>query len=390
MAKIAFFSIPAYGHTNPTIAVVEELVQRGHQVRYYSFEQFRQRIEAAGAVFVPCEDAMPPAPKDLDKKVGKDFSSLISMIVDTTLALDETACRDLREWGADGVVSDSLCAWGKLFAMKLGLPYVCSTTSFAFNRYTARALQENKGFGELFRSLLGLPKISREVKKLKARGYPVKSMLDLIQNDNETNTVVYTSAMFQPMAETFSEKYAFVGPSISVPAVEEEEKRRPRVYISLGSIARSEALYENATAALGGLELDVHMVVGKESPLLTRTDLPENIILLGWAEQLKELQQADVFLSHGGMNSVSESLYFAVPLLLWPQHSEQRTVANRAVELGAGILLRENSPAAIREGVEQLLACKGHTAAAVKIRESFLAAGGYNAAADKILSIISK
>ena len=37
MSRIAFFCIPASGHTNPTIEVVRELVNRGHEVRYYSY-----------------------------------------------------------------------------------------------------------------------------------------------------------------------------------------------------------------------------------------------------------------------------------------------------------------------------------------------------------------
>ena len=32
MSKIVFFSIAAHGHTNPTIQVVRELVNRGHEV----------------------------------------------------------------------------------------------------------------------------------------------------------------------------------------------------------------------------------------------------------------------------------------------------------------------------------------------------------------------
>ena len=40
MKNIMFFCIPAYGHHNPTIAVVKELVNRGNKVRYYSFNEF--------------------------------------------------------------------------------------------------------------------------------------------------------------------------------------------------------------------------------------------------------------------------------------------------------------------------------------------------------------
>ena len=36
MYKIVYFCIPAYGHTNPTLEVVRELVSRGHEVRDYS------------------------------------------------------------------------------------------------------------------------------------------------------------------------------------------------------------------------------------------------------------------------------------------------------------------------------------------------------------------
>ena len=53
--KIAWFCIPAYGHTNPTLGLVRELTSAGHQVYYFSFEMFRDRIEQAGATFIGCD-----------------------------------------------------------------------------------------------------------------------------------------------------------------------------------------------------------------------------------------------------------------------------------------------------------------------------------------------
>ena len=76
MSKIVFFCIPAHGHTNPTLGVVKELITRGHEVIYYSYEAFREKIEATGAVFVACDEfdaEQKLEPKDA-LKVGKDLA----------------------------------------------------------------------------------------------------------------------------------------------------------------------------------------------------------------------------------------------------------------------------------------------------------------------------
>src|SRR5690625_7570656 len=98
MSKIAFFSIPAHGHTNPTIPVVEELVKRGHQVWYYSFLEFQEKIEAAGASFIACDEYLPQiSQKELDRKAGNDFAALIEMVAYTTIALDKKVCKERSE-----------------------------------------------------------------------------------------------------------------------------------------------------------------------------------------------------------------------------------------------------------------------------------------------------
>ena len=53
--RIAWFCIPAHGHTNPTLGLVRALMDAGHEIFYFSFEMFREKIENAGAVFIPCD-----------------------------------------------------------------------------------------------------------------------------------------------------------------------------------------------------------------------------------------------------------------------------------------------------------------------------------------------
>lgn len=51
--KIAWFCIPAHGHTNPTLGLVKALTEAGHQVWYSSFEEFREKIEGAEGSTAP-------------------------------------------------------------------------------------------------------------------------------------------------------------------------------------------------------------------------------------------------------------------------------------------------------------------------------------------------
>lgn len=59
MSRIVWFCIPAWGHTNPTVEVVRALTARGHQVRYYTFAPFWEKLEAAGAEVRLCDEFMP-------------------------------------------------------------------------------------------------------------------------------------------------------------------------------------------------------------------------------------------------------------------------------------------------------------------------------------------
>ena len=209
MSKIVFFNIPAYGHTNPTIEVVRELCKKGNEVWYYSYSAAKEKIEKAGAKYIECDQYLPEFRPEDKKKVGRDFAALIEMIVDTTLKMEKTICRDLSTLQPDCIVSDSVCFWGKLFARKLKIPFISSTTTFAFNKYSAKLMKP--GFREALRTLFGWTRINRKMQELRENGYKVDSFISLIGNDNETNTIVYTSKEFQPLADTFSDKFVFVG-----------------------------------------------------------------------------------------------------------------------------------------------------------------------------------
>ena len=385
MATIVFFCIPAHGHTNPTLNVVRELTARGHRVVYYSYDDFREKIEDAGAEFISCNgfDAQMHLTREEGAKVGSDLALSARVLVDTTLALDEPVCRQMEQLKPDCIVADSMAVWGKAVAKKLGIPYVCSTTTFAFNRESAKIMPHS--LKETLSMITSMGKVNAQVKRLKQRGYPVKSILDLIGSDETVHTVVYTSPLFQPCAETFPEHFAFVGPSIRPARSEVEKTGEKLVYISMGTVNNDMLpLYQACIEAVKGTHWQVILSVGDQVDAEKLQKLSENVFVHSTVDQIAVLEKADAFLTHCGMNSASEGLYFGVPLVMLPQTSEQGGVAARVEQLGAGLRLKKTTPEAIRGTLETVMNDPSYRDNVKKIAESFRASGGAKAAADCI------
>lgn len=371
--KIAWFCIPAHGHTNPTLGLVKALTEAGHQVWYFSFEEFREKIENAGATFIGCDGYdFEMEDKGNADRVGKDKVYATELLVSSTLALDEMTSRVIGEIKPDIVVSDSVAFWGKLAAMKHGLPYVSSTTTFAFNKYSAKYMQESAW--DIARMLVALPRINKQLKRLRDKGYPVKSLLDIVQNDNDTNTIVYTSKYFQPCSETFSDRYHFIGPSIR-PVTKPMEKTADKlVYISMGTVNQNREFYRNCIHALGQTDWQVIISMGTNPEHYDQ--LPDNIHIYESVDQMAVLSIADAFITHCGMNSASEGLYFQVPLVLFPQTPEQDAVARRTEELSAGIRLKSISEEDILDALNQVLNNPKYKVGVARVSESFKKCGG--------------
>lgn len=371
--KIAWFCIPAHGHTNPTLGLVKALTEAGHQIWYFSFEEFREKIENAGATFVSCDGYdFEMEDKGNADRVGKDKVYATELLVSSTLALDEMSSRMIGEIEPDVIVSDSVAFWGKLAAMKHRLPYVSSTTTFAFNRYSSKYMKESAG--SIVRMLLAMPRINRQLQRLRDKGYPVKSLLDIVQNDNDTNTIVYTSRYFQPCADTFSDKYRFIGPSIRPITRPVEKTADKTVYISMGTVNQNRQFYRNCINALAATGWQAIISMGTNTDRFA--DLPENIQVYESVDQMAVLSIADAFITHCGMNSASEGLYFGVPLVLFPQTPEQDAVARRTEELGAGVRLKSISEEDVLGALTKVIREPQYRESAARVSESFKACGG--------------
>lgn len=386
MKNIAFFCIPAHGHTNPMVPVAKALVSRGHRVRFYSFQEFRAKIENTGAEFVPLDRFLPElSHEQADRLVQVSTTEMTIQDLRTTMNMDSFLDDEVRSFRPNVIYCDSVCFWGKLTAKKYGITLVVSTSTYAFNQFSSQ-YQKNSP-KELLDLIMGMPKVNRELKKLEKYGHHVKNVLSLVSSDNSTDTVVYTSRRMQPYSQTFSTHYAFVGPSVLTQQEPQKEKERPLIYISMGTVMNNcPDFYLNCIEALKEVPVDVILSCGREMDRNLLGDLPENIQAFDHVDQLEILSRADVFLTHCGMNSVTESLMMATPMVLYPQTGEQHAVARRAAELGAGAYLKSDSPEGIREAVQSILQNPKYASEAMECSRDLRACTGAAGAADFIES----
>jgi MGT family glycosyltransferase len=137
------------------------------------------------------------------------------------------------------------------------------------------------------------------------------------------------------------------------------------------------------------MDVEVVMSVGKKTDINMFKDIPSNFIVRNYVPQLEILKYADVFITHGGMNSTNEGLYYDIPLILIPQSVDQPFVANRVAQLGAGIVIEKNiiTPEILKQSVVTILSDNNFKINSEKIGKSLREAGGYKRGVDEIFKL---
>jgi UDP:flavonoid glycosyltransferase YjiC (YdhE family) len=327
--------VPVPGHVNPTLPVVRELVARGHEVRYFTSDALAPAVAAAGAEVVSYGAAAGPEVM----RPSRSFSGLAR----ETRVLGEAVLPGVlhRLGDPDLVVYDSMCTWGHQAAR--GRRAFCFTATVALHP----ALLDD-------------------------------APADFVHR-GEHPTAVFTSRAFQPSPELFDGEVAWVG---YPPGQRGEGGERPLAYAALGTLFNERPEVFRAIAE--GVEGELLMAVGR-ADLAALGPLPARVRAVPWVEdQAAVLRRARLFVSHGGMNSVSEALCAGTPLLVLPQTAEQAVNARRVQELGAGRALFDEhpTPESIRTAAEEILAT-GAAGRAAALGET-LAAPGPGAAADAV------
>lgn len=329
MAKILIISAPFSGHTNPTLPLAAELVRRGHDVGVINAPKWKNKIENIGAEFIPYLEY----PENLSQ--FKELKRFFSAAYNTALSLQKHY---------DLLIYDSFFYPGKALADKLKIPCIRQIFQQAWNY---KAIEKSRKCDRL-RKLSNKAFITYKIldkfvlnKKTKcSMGIQGKNLISADLEDIAELNIVYVSEVFQPYRNTFDEKFIFTIPGIentrkSNIHIPYDKMKLPIIYISLGSMISSKIFLKQCIKAFENKNITVILSCGKMEPKKLGK-LPSNIYAYSFVPQLEVLQHADLFFTHGGMNSINEAMFYGVPMLVKPIINDQPVNAFYVEELKIG------------------------------------------------------
>ncbi|MCW2914367.1 MAG: glycosyl transferase [Actinomycetia bacterium] len=377
--RFLFVVPPLNGHVNPTVALGAELTLRGHQVAWAGHPGTVAPLLEPGARLFPTEDegfTLDQAREAWLKLRG--LTALRFMWEDFIVPLGHSMVpaveAAVEEFRPDVIVSDQQTPAGAVVARRRGLPWATSATTSA----------------EFVQPPSGLPKVDEWVTSQLAefqRAHGLTDPMDLRFSDHLV--LAFSTAALIGDTERFPDHFAFVGPMPSRRAVtdfpwEWLEAPVPHVLVSLGTVSGPVGERFFRIAAEVVRELDVRAVF--VSPPGGSGAPPPNVLVRDHVPQSALLPHLAAVVTHGGHNTVCETLAHGLPLVVAPIRDDQPVIARQVAAAGAGITVRFSRVRVdeLREALTAVLSDEAYRSAARRVQSSFAAAGGAVEAADRL------
>lgn len=390
---IAVVSLGAFGHINPTLSLVTELVKRGVRVTYFTTKNFRKIIEPTGAKFIPVSSWMA-----YNDKKGKDTDQSVAAAVPFVFLNEADSFIDdiltvLKEDRPDAIIHDFAGIAGTIAADVLKVPNIMIYTSYPSNEAYSVA-ESFTGISEDHPLQIAAAEIANSfVKKYGCRNMTVKEIFDGHGDFN----VVMMQKRFVPNGESFDDSFVFTGVQIGERTAfgrwTAPDNGKPLLYSSLGTAFNNwPEYYPILFDAVKDLDINVFAALG-EVDADSLKDIPPNVEVGQMVPQLDILSQASVFITHAGMGGTGESIYYGVPMIAIPQMDEQAITANLIEQRGLGIAFPDKSSitsAALKEAIEKILTDESYRSTAAEYSQDMRSLGGAKASADAIMNFLQK
>lgn len=394
MPRYAFLIAPWIGHLNASFHLAKSLRARGHDVTYVTVPLHADHIRAQG--FEP-RVVFPDLPTQRDASESKGLASIradlriYNDVTDRILAgeLDEVlspSCMDVavidyqigflamltrRANVTTAIINTTLPSSRNRETPPVGSDIIPSESrvSRASVRLAWRMFGVQRYATELVLGLVGMKNTPIDFTKKLAlgTGHPLHEVDlggELAIGPKLPQLVLCPRAFDFPRAESL-DRHVYCGPCIDTRRTDDHASfpwqalpaERPLVYCSFGShVARNAErgfrvgqLFRAVMALAARRPAFTFLVVtGRVVSAADFEALPDNVVLVERAPQLEVLARASLVITHGGLNTLKECIYYGVPMIVIPFLHDQPGNAARVEYHGLGLRCQRREVSADR------------------------------------------
>jgi MGT family glycosyltransferase len=382
-------------------------------VTVFQIPALEQSVRSTGLDFYPVGTVAADSLGDAIRRMGQLTGvSSAKFAIDCSCRLSHVLCRELPEAfrGAriDLVVSDQNEPAAGTVAEHLGLPFINVCPSLPLNREPDIpppffAWPYSPTTGAQIRNWAGyqvsdwlIASINKTVNFYRRNwGLPLLHSPD--HSFSKIAQLCQMTADFDFPRRDLPSCFHYLGPFCDgalsdVPFPFDRLDSKPLIYSSLGTLqARNSGYFRIIAEACAGL--DAQLVIsagGSEGELLK--GLPGSPLIVRYAPQLKLLKCAALTITHGGLNTVMQSLMHGVPMVVFPIAHDQPAIAARVARSGAGevIPVRQLTVDKLRGAVKRVLNLPIYRERAQIMQRSVQLAGGVESATTLIEQVLTQ
>ncbi len=353
MSHFAIVAPPLYSHAVALHALALELAQRGHRMTFLTgnvaslAEQETERV-----AFHPLPASVQQAQRNVQQQSNGNLLRLIAAMSSLTDTLCQQLPAILQQLAVDALIVDEMEPAGSLVAEALGLPFISVACALPVNREPGlplpvmpfhyaedkRALRRFQVSERIYDALM-YPHGQTILRHAQRFGLPERRRLDECLSPLAQISQSVPALDFPRRA--LPDCFHYVGalrypPS---PLVERSPRSTPRIFASLGTLQghrlRLFRKIAGACASVGAEVTIAHCdgLTPAQADSLYACGATE---VTNFVDQPRYVAEADLVITHGGLNTVLDALAAATPVLAVPLSFDQPAVAARLVYNGLG------------------------------------------------------
>jgi UDP:flavonoid glycosyltransferase YjiC (YdhE family) len=354
---VAFFAMGGDGHVQRLRPLISALVERQVDAWVFTENRFAAGIRHEGGHFVDLFDGRAMS------SVDDESRPMPCRYVSFAGHFADEISRQVAELRPSLVISDTFALIGRVVADELGIPHVnvCSGHNVDPDRFVALLESDPR--------VHVAPGLEKAVEILRDRyGMEDASPFSYVRGlSNALNVYCEPQEYLTAEERRVFDPVAFFGslPSMGEIAAREQQPASPwfadenadvKLYISFGTIVwwstPADPRFSTAADALAGMRAISGAIAARPEvsglislggtdldPEVTKALRQPNVMIASYVDQWQVLGQADIFVTHHGLNSTHESIFNRVPMLSYPFIWDQPALAEKCQSLGLAIPL---------------------------------------------------